>query len=121
TRQLSLAIKQQLRDRYGLSDADIVLNGSHTHSGPALTGALMDIYPYGPEEQTRIDRYTHWLEERVVDLVAQAFNDLEPVRLYSGIGISRFQVNRRNNKSDELYRLTDYNGPNDYAVPVMKV
>jgi len=81
----------------------------------------MDIYPYGPEEQTRIDRYTHWLEERVVDLVAQAFNDLEPVRLYSGIGISRFQVNRRNNKSDELYRLTDYNGPNDYAVPVMKV
>ncbi len=121
TRQLSLAIKQRLRDQYGLSGANIVLNGSHTHSGPVLSGALVDIYPYGPTEQARIDRYTHWLEERIIGLVAQAFKDLKPVRLYSGIGISRFQVNRRNNDSGELYRLTDYNGPSDYAVPVMKV
>ncbi len=121
TRQLSLSVKQRLRDRYGLLDADIVLNGSHTHSGPVLTGGLVDIYPYGPEEQSKIVRYTQWLEEHIVDLVARAFKDLKPVRLYSGIGISRFQVNRRNNDAKELYRLTDYDGPSDYAVPVMKV
>lgn len=121
TRQLSSVIRQRLQTKYGLSDADIVLNGSHTHSGPVLAGGLVDIYPYGPDEQAKIDRYTHWLEGRIIDLVAQAFKDLEPARLYSGVGISRFQVNRRNNVESELYRLTDYNGPNDYAVPVMKV
>lgn len=121
TRELSLAVKQQLGARYGLSDADILLNGTHNHSGPVLTGGLVDIYPYGPEEQAKIDQYTQWLEGRIVDLVGRAFKDLKPVRLYAGIGISRFQVNRRNNNAGELHRLSEYKGPSDHAVPVIKV
>ncbi len=121
TRELSLSVKQQLSDRFGLTDADVLLNGTHNHSGPVLTGGLVDIYPYGPEEQAKIDQYTQWLEGRIVDVVARAFKDLKPVSLYSGIGISRFQVNRRNNKAAELHRLTEYKGPSDHAVPVIKV
>lgn len=121
TRGLAHSVKKRLADRYGLTDADVLLNGTHTHSGPVLTGGLVDIYPYGPDEQSKIDHYTQWLENRIVEVVARAFQGLKPVRLYSGIGVSRFQVNRRNNAASELYRLTEYRGPSDYAVPIIKI
>lgn len=121
TRELSLAIKDRLAAKYGLTDADVMLSGSHSHSGPVLNGALLDIYPIGPEELAQIDRYTKWLEERVIEVIDRAYRDLKPASLYADIGISRFQVNRRNNSSAELHRLTSYNGPSDHAVPVIKI
>lgn len=121
TKALSSSVKQTLRERYGLSDADVLLNGSHTHSGPVLTGALSDIYPLNEVELAKVDRYTQWLEERIIQVVANAFKGLQEARLYSGIGVTRFQVNRRNNNAAELHKLTELKGPSDHAVPVIKV
>jgi hypothetical protein len=44
-----------------------------------------------------------------------------PSHIYAGNGIARFQVNRRNNQEALSNQITDLNGPNDYAVPVMKI
>jgi neutral ceramidase len=41
--------------------------------------------------------------------------------VFSQSGITRFQVNRRNNTEAALTAQTDLKGPNDYAVPVLKV
>ncbi len=114
-------IRNVLKGKLGLSRSQIILNTAHNHSGPVLTGALADIYPYGPVEQHKIDDYTRSFSGKVIHLVEEAFHRLEPVTLYSGNGVARFQVNRRNNKEATLSLQTHLIGPNDYAVPVIKV
>jgi neutral ceramidase len=46
---------------------------------------------------------------------------MEPVALQAQNGVTRFQVNRRNNRESSLVQQTELKGPNDYAVPVIKV
>lgn len=118
---LSDRIRTQLQQTLNLSKSQIILNGSHTHSGPVLDKALPDIYPIGPAEQAVIDTYTKTLEKQIIQLVAEAFKKLESAELFSQNGVVRFQVNRRNNKEGALLSQTELKGPNDYAVPVLKV
>lgn len=118
-------ISDRIRDRiianHSLSRSQIILNSSHTHTGPVLLNALYDIYPLQSEDKERIEEYSAWLEDEVVDLVGEAIDAIKPVRVYSGQGVVRFQYNRRNNNAALLNRLTELEGPNDFAVPVMKV
>ncbi|RRB18457.1 hypothetical protein EHT87_07145 [Larkinella knui] len=118
---MSDRIRSRLNSQLGLSKAQIMLNSSHTHSGPVLAYALQDIYPLDAGEQAKIDRYARWLEDQIVALVGAAFRQREPVTLSAQNGVTRFQVNRRNNQEATLRQQTELRGPNDYAVPVIKV
>lgn len=113
-------IREQIGKKHGLSKAQIILNSSHTHSGPVLNYALEDIYPINQEQQTQINTYTKKLTQDVLGLVDAAMKNLEPVTLHSANGVTRFQVNRRNNAANLLTVLPELQGPNDYAVPVIK-
>lgn len=118
---LSARIRYRLQTQLGLTKGQIMLNSSHTHSGPVLGKALQDIYPLDALQQARIDRYTRQLEDQIVTLVRDAFSQLEPATLFSQNGVTRFQVNRRNNNEGALLEQTELKGPNDYAVPVIKI
>jgi hypothetical protein len=118
---LSDLVRDQLQKRFNLSRSQIAINTSHTHTGPVLTNALVDIYPVNPSQQKNIDEYTNQLAEKLVALVDKALHSMEPVHVYSGNGVTRFQVNRRNNVESTLTLQSDLNGPNDYAVPVIRV
>ncbi|OIN60860.1 neutral/alkaline non-lysosomal ceramidase N-terminal domain-containing protein [Arsenicibacter rosenii] len=118
---MSDRIREQLKKTLGLDKSQIILNSSHTHSGPVLYDALQDIYPLNATEQARIDAYSRKLETQITALVATAMADLEPAELFARNGVTRFQVNRRNNKEGALREQTELKGPNDYAVPVIKV
>lgn len=117
---MSDRIRTQLNSKFGLTKAQIILNSSHTHSGPVLDNALHDIYPLDANEEAKIARYSRQLEAQIIALVGQALNDLEPVELFAQNGVTRFQVNRRNNREASLREQTELKGPNDYAVPVIK-
>ena len=119
--KISEHIKTRLQEKFGLTKAQILLNSSHTHSGPVLEDALIDIYQLDDAQLAKITRYSRWLETQIVDLVGQAMRNLAPASLASGNGVTRFQVNRRNNNAALLTQLTELKGPNDYAVPVIKV
>lgn len=114
-------IRDWLEARFGLSRAQILLNSSHTHTGPVLQDALVDIYPLDAYQREKVEQYSRKLEDRIVELVGKALDSMEPVQLYAENGVTRFQVNRRNNNASTLRQVTDLNGPNDYAVPVIKV
>jgi len=118
---LSDLVRDRLQKRFNLSRSQIAINTSHTHSGPVLTNALVDIYPVNSSQQKDIDEYTNQLGQKMVALVDKALHSMEPVQLYSGNGVTRFQVNRRNNIESTLSMQSDLNGPNDYAVPVIRV
>lgn len=120
-KSLSDRIRDRIAKEFRLSRAQIILNSSHTHAGPVLKGALMDIYPVKADDLAKIDRYSGDLENKIISIVGKALQSLEPARLYSQNGVARFQVNRRNNNAATLAEASDLNGPNDYAVPVIKV
>ncbi|AQG78221.1 neutral/alkaline non-lysosomal ceramidase N-terminal domain-containing protein [Spirosoma montaniterrae] len=119
------AMSDRIRDKVekteGLSRGQIILNSSHTHSGPVLENALVDVYPMNEEQQAQVGLYSKQLEEQIVALIRQAIWQLEPADVYAGTGVTRFQVNRRSNKEATLSEQIALNGPNDFAVPVLKV
>ena len=43
-------IRNNLQKTFGFSKAQVILNSSHTHSGPVLEGSLVDVYPLETEE-----------------------------------------------------------------------
>lgn len=118
---MSDQIRQRLQNKFKLAKAQVLLNSSHTHSAPVLAQALSDIYPLDEAERKKIKQYSARLEDQLVELVGKALKDMEPAGLYARNGVTRFQVNRRNNREATLLQQTELQGPNDYAVPVIKV
>lgn len=117
---ISERIRSRLNESHGLSRAQIVLNSSHTHTGPALHDPVR-AYQLPEEQFDKVVAYSRTLEDKIVNLVAEALSAMEPVQLYAENGVTRFQVNRRNNNESTLARQSELKGPNDYAVPVIKV
>ena len=120
-KNMSDRIKNRLNAKFGLSKAQIILNSSHTHSGPVLRNSLYNFYPLDSLQLVKIEKYSSKLEDQIVTLVGNALKSMVPVQLYAKNGVTRFQVNRRNNTEAKLLFQTELKGPNDYAVPVIKV
>lgn len=115
---------KRLEKSCGLSPAQIMLNSSHTHCGPVLRGALLDIYPLDAAQIAAVNRYSDWLEQQLEQLVQSALSDLKPAEVYAGSGEATFAVNRRNNLEPEVPMLRAQNalrGPVDHSVPVLAV
>jgi hypothetical protein len=119
-KEISDRIREQLHLKLDLSKSQIILSASHTHSGPVLSNALQDIYPLDAVEKEKIQKYSSFFETQIVELAVEAFRKMEPVRISVENGVSRFQVNRRNNNDRTLVQQTELKGPNDFAVPVLK-
>jgi neutral ceramidase len=117
---ISERIRNRLNKSYGLSRAQIVLNSSHTHTGPALLDPVR-AYQIPQDQLDKVTAYSGKLEDNIVSLVGEALKAMQPVQLYAENGVTRFQVNRRNNNEFTLAGQAELKGPNDYAVPVIKV
>ena len=120
SKSMSDRIREQLKLKYNLSKDQIILNCSHTHSSPIIKG-ITCFYTYDSTEVARVDQYSEELEAKIISVVGIALNSFKPVQLFSQNGVVRFQLNRRNNFESKLSLKTNFNGPNDYAVPVIKV
>ena len=101
--------------------ANILINCSHTHSGPVLDHVLTSIYPLDKANKAVIASYGTWLANQLIQLSVQAVKDIEPVQLFAKNGVSCVQVNRRSNQEKDIDKLKELKGPNDFAVPVFKV
>jgi neutral ceramidase len=120
-KKMSDYIRNQIASKYGLTRSQIILSSSHTHSGPVLMDALFHVYPLEAKHIEVIREYSVSLERKIIALTGEAINAMKPAQLFSENGVTRFQVNRRNNKEATLSQQIELKGPNDYAVPVLKV
>ena len=120
-KKMSDRIRNQIAVRYGLTRSQIILAFSHTHTGPVLSDALFNIYPLNGDQINTIKEYSDNLEKKIVDLTGEALRKMIPANIFSMEGVTRFQVNRRNNNQAALNAQSVLNGPNDYSVPVLKV
>lgn len=114
-------IRNRLKTKFGLVSSQIIFNCSHTHSGPVLLNFYTKIYPLDEIQLKKVQEYTKKFEDQIVTLVGEAINSKKPAEIFSQNGITRFQVNRRNNIEATIDPLTELKGPNDYSVPVIKV
>lgn len=121
SKQISSEIKSELFKSFGWTESQIIINTSHTHSGPVLKDYLSHLYPLDEEGYNAASVYTSELKEKVLQCTAKAFSEKEPARVDTGEGLCRFQVNRRNNVESQLDKYTELKGPNDYSVPVLKI
>src|SRR5688500_5747953 len=85
------------QNRHGWPRDLLILNGSHTHSGPALTGEelLRPAEDINAEQEAVIRRYATRVLDQIVELIGQAIQDLAPAELAFAQGSARFGVNRR--------------------------
>jgi neutral ceramidase len=118
------SVTATLKARFGLLPEQMILSASHTHCGPVLRGALMDMYPLDAAQRLLIDSYSAEFETNIVKIIGKALADLAPARIASGQGAAGFAVNRRNNREGEVSKLIvqgALKGPVDHAVPVLAV
>jgi hypothetical protein len=121
SKDFSDEVRSLINRKYKLDNSQIILSCSHTHTGPVISRALEYIYPMTDQDWKVVDKYTEQLKEKLVMLVGQAMKNLQPAHIYTHNGIVRFQVNRRNNSENSIIPTTELKGPNDYAVPVIKI
>ena len=113
TSDMTDRIAAAVRGRHGLAREGLLVNASHTHSGPVTSDMLSIAYDLSPAQHALIRAYTADLERKAVDVIGRALEGLRPARLSFAEGRAEFAANRR------VHFTPD--GPVDHAVPVLRV
>jgi hypothetical protein len=119
TDQVSEAICRRIKEQAGISREQILLNGSHTHSGPVASPHVANLYD--EPSRTAILRYVELLENRAVDAAVKALSDMQPARLSWGRGFAGFVANRREFTEKGVKLGLNPRGLADRTVPVLRV
>ncbi len=105
--------------------AAVVLNVAHSHSAPAVS--LQTAATTGPATRSvnaandATVEYTRWLQDRLVDVAAQALDHLEPAQLSWGTGVAHFAMNRRQFTDKGVILGVNPSGLADRSVPVLRI
>jgi len=125
SKTISQRLFRRVKERFGINREDFMVTFSHTHSGPCLEDDLVDYYPSDSAQRALVREYTLWMEDRILEAVEEALNQLQPAELYKSEGHCTFAINRRENKEaevpDMLARGIPFKGPVDHSVPVLAV
>jgi neutral ceramidase len=125
-RSVADALASRLERKFGLRRSEILVNVTHTHSGPLLDSEAgfnpVVIYDASAEELANIRDYTATLLDKCEAVVGAALGNLAPARLAIGNGRAGFAVNRRLKAADGTIQMRpNPGGPTDHDVPVLQV
>lgn len=121
TEEMTRAVQDRLRTSRNIDPAQVIINCSHTHSGPVVGRRLLCIYPLDEPARAQVERMTGRVIDAAVLAAEAALDQLFPARLFAGNGVCRFAVNRRNNPEADITGNFMLKGPSDHAVPVLKI
>lgn len=121
-RNVAEMVSARVQKQYGLERARLVLNSSHTHTGPLIGRNLDIMFPeMSREEAAYIDQYAQELTDKLVSVVGMAIEDLAPANVWYGHGQAGFAMNRRQPTNKGVIIGVNQPGPTDHDVPVLKV
>ena len=107
--------------RYGLERPHLLLNSSHTHTGPVVGENLATMFDLDGLQAERIRAYTQRTTAAILDAIGGALGRLEPARLGYAKGRAAFAVNRREFTPSGVKLGVNPNGPVDHDVPVLTI
>jgi neutral ceramidase len=113
TPRLRAAIAVRVSRQYGLPPESLLLNASHTHSGP-------EYRPRAGREQEALD-YFAFLEEKLVQVIGGALGAMTDAHLEFSRARCGFAMNRRLPKAASYTNAPNPDGPVDHDVPVLIV
>ncbi|HLV02058.1 MAG TPA: neutral/alkaline non-lysosomal ceramidase N-terminal domain-containing protein, partial [Acidobacteriota bacterium] len=116
-RELRGRIEQEVREKFELPPESLLLNASHTHSGPALSSRRVD----DPTYAEKADTYQQELGNKIVQVIGEALSRREPADLYFTEARAGFAMNRRLRVGSEIRNSPNPKGPVDHDVPVLRV
>jgi hypothetical protein len=114
-RRVADRIVDRCEKQFGLTRDRLVINSSHTHSGP-VTGEFSARAGYESQPAV-VRRYTDTLVDKAVGTVGAALKQMSPARLEFAQGFAGFAVNRRRAHPG----TRGLPGPVDHDVPVMAI
>jgi hypothetical protein len=113
---------RRIVERTGLKRHELLVNSSHTHTGPAIAESDGSAYSISAEASARTRAYARMLQDRIVTAVDQALARMEPAELSFGGGVVPFVMNRREFTRDRGVILgVNPRGPADRTMPLLKV
>ena len=121
-RNVRLFVAERAEKQFGIAPARLVLNASHTHSGPELrTGRT-----HGADDPARHDAeataYTEKLQATLTRLIGEACEKIAPATLDYGHARCGFAMNRRTPDGKGGWQnFPNPDGPVDQSVPVLRV
>jgi hypothetical protein len=119
-------IAARAEKEFQLPQANLVLNASHTHSGPSLrTTPLTDKDKDDPRAKDAWE-YTQKLQGDLVSLIGKALAEMQPARLTWNKARCGFAMNRRRDYTlppnhPDANKAPNPNGPVDHEVPALRV
>jgi hypothetical protein len=120
------AVTGRIEAQYGLTRDCVLLNTSHTHSGPAVSrNAESRPGQAGAAENRRgqasaeLVAYSRELEDKMVEVVGNALKNSAPARLTFLQSNASFGVNRRQDEGRKWG--PNYLAPADHDVPILRV
>jgi neutral ceramidase len=110
-------VDREARQRFQLRPESILLNASHTHSGPAPTARGVP----DPAFVERAENYGRTLQAKIVQVMGDALQQMAPANLNYTRARAAFAMNRRLRVGTEIRNSPNPDGPVDHDVPVLRV
>lgn len=117
-------VRTKIAEKHQLQPAAVILNLSHTHSGPSVSLRPRSEGPTtqpNPADAAGTVEYTKWLQDRVAAVADDAFARLQPASLAWGTGIAHFAMNRREFTDRGVILGVNPRGLVDRSVPVLRI
>lgn len=120
-RQVADRIAVEALKRYGLERRQLLLNASHTHSGPVVWPNLSSMYFMNAEQQKKVEDYALELVEKTVTAIGAALGDLKAAQIEVKRGQANFGTNRRKFTPTGVANSPNPEGMTDHGVPMIQV
>jgi neutral ceramidase len=114
-------VAARVEKRFGLPRSQLLINASHTHSGPVVWPNLVNLTVFPPAEQEKLLAYQGTFIDALVSAIAAAIRDLAPATVEYGQGSAGFAMNRRQATPNSVNIGVNPKGPVDHSVPVLKI
>jgi hypothetical protein len=120
-RSLSDEVAQRVERQYRWKRSQLLLNASHTHTGPMVWPNLGNLTVLPPGEREKLAGYHRQLADALVTVIGKAIGNLAPASVEYGEGSAAFAVNRREPSPSGVKIGVNPDGPVDHTVPVLKI
>lgn len=115
-------IRERIAKETGIPASSVLLNASHTHTGPELSLSLPAEGGRSASDVERTIAYTKLVQDRVVAVVKEAAGKLQPAKLSWGAGVVHFPMNRREFTLERGVILgVNPRGLADRSVPILRI
>jgi hypothetical protein len=118
---ISEAVAKRIETETGIPRERLLMNFSHTHSGPVIDSLTDPCYGLTGELKAAAAEYTRALQDKLVAVVLEATKRMQPANLAFGQGKAAFAINRRSPRDGGYVIAPNPVGPVDHAVPVLRV